>query len=114
MLQSKEGVNQEIGRNNTQEIRYLAESRNCGKYQDDNDCYFYTVIFPDQVWKEISKKMKWKKLFNKLESLEILSLVFVRLCWKILGKKWSWVYKKLSKWKNESVTNQTKNNDVMG
>ena len=49
MLQSKEGVNQEIGSNNTQEIRYLPESRNCGKYQDDNECYFYTVIFQDQV-----------------------------------------------------------------
>ena len=48
MLQPKEGVNQEIGRNNIQEIRYLAEGRTYGKYQDENECYFYTVIFPDQ------------------------------------------------------------------
>lgn len=58
--------------------------------------------------------MKWKKLLNKLESLEILSLVFVRLNWKILGKKMIMGNEKLSKWINESVTNQTKNNEVMG
>ena len=89
---ARRGVNQEIGRNNIQEIRYLAEGRNCGKYQDDYECYFYTITFPDQSrgievsCKEIYKKMKWNKLFNKLECLEILSLVFIRLYWEILEK----------------------------
>ena len=118
MLQPKEGVNQEIGRNNIQEIRYLAEGRNYGKYQDENECYFYTVIFPDQsrgieVWKIFPRK--WNGI-NCLISWSVQKyyhwylLDYIGKSW---GKKWSWVYIKLSKWKNESVTNQAKNN-VMG